>query len=77
MREGEDEGLYSWRPSNYSNFWGRSGMWMMITMIMMMMVMMITMFMVMMIMMLTIIKYTNYDDDEVMDIIMMFIKNPN
>ena len=24
VREGEEEGLYSWRPANYSSFWGRS-----------------------------------------------------
>merc|ERR1719209_1529512 len=24
VREGEEEGLYSWRPANYSSFWGRT-----------------------------------------------------
>ena len=23
VRDGEEGGLYSWRPANYSNFWGR------------------------------------------------------
>ena len=24
LREGEGRGLYNWRPSNYTQFWGRS-----------------------------------------------------